>query len=240
MQILHFTDIHLDDFQINHLIETCYEIKPDAVAISGDLTSWESEHAKDIGRLKICRRILEDLNKMLPVIFSTGNHEQYSQENSCQDWDLFCSDNQTKMFEKSEEKILFTTIPYSDLETINKKLLDQEKQEFKKNPDAIRIWLHHDPPYQSGCAGDPKFQNGSRQLELVLQKNHPHFLLCGHIHSAPHTGAKIALTYCHKTICSNPGANHGENHTITAPYSIIDTTKLEANWIPASRQKRIP
>jgi len=203
-KILHFSDLHADPTHLAAVLEICRHEKPVIVAISGDLTNWENDRAKDLKTLEESRRFLIELDRHWPVAFCSGNHEEWTAMHAANKWEVACPNNQSTVFNRGNKTWIISCFPYGDNGT-STDALHQEHWLQQKYPEAIRIWLHHEPPLGSSCGWSVESFNGCPRIREVIRTKKPDLLLCGHVHSAPFTGG-LSTERMFETICCNPGS----------------------------------
>lgn len=237
MIILHFSDLHDDARHQFFMKSICDAAKPDLVAISGDMTSWAMDAPGNAEVLKRNLAFIEALNLSHRVAFCSGNHEAWTAADAAKNLNVFCPDCASRMLQKSGESLIVSCFPYSDNDVISRDVLGAEFVFSRKNREATRVWLHHDPPWRSLTAWQGAGYAGSVALLHALKEKAPHFVLSGHYHMAPFNGGK-SVERCFSTICCNPGsttAREGDDATDTPPYITIDTLSRTAVWTEPQR-----
>lgn len=217
--------------QCKNLLKICDKEKPDILALTGDITYWQNT-SSDKTLLEKAKAWVETLNIMIPVVFCSGNHEAWTEEFDMGNWTIFCKDGESKTVKKNDERVIITCFPWHDSELVPTSALKAERDQKCREPNATRVWLHHDPAWGSACGWNGYGFQGNRSLQILLNEYKPDFLLSGHIHSAPYTGGR-AIERLNETLCLNPGSSatrNDEYYTAIPKYCRIDTITMQADW----------
>ena len=237
MIILHFSDLHDDAGHLLCMKNVCDAVKPDLVAVSGDMTSWVLDDPQNMAVMKRNCAFLEELNSSHRVAFCSGNHEAWTAPDAAKHLNVFCPDGASRMLQKGEEQLIVSCFPYFDNDVVSRDVFSEEFSLLRKNREAGRVWLHHNPPWRSLTAWQGAGYAGSVALLHALKERAPHFVLSGHYHMAPFNGG-TSVERCFSTICCNPGsttAREGDEASASPPYITIDTLARTAAWTPPGR-----
>ena len=236
MIITHFTDLHANKNQCINLLEICSKVKPDIIAISGDLTNW-NDGDSDKPLLKQAGKWVELVNGIFPIAFCSGNHEAWTDPNEVESWNIFCKDNEAKAVIKEEDDIcIISCFPWSDTGSSYAETLKEDQRLHQQHPNATRVWLHHEPAQGSACSWMGSGYSGNFYLQHLLRDYKPDFLLSGHIHCAPFVGGR-AIEQMFDTTCLNPGSAATRQDEFYSPipnYCLIDTKAKTAEWKKAN------
>jgi hypothetical protein len=195
MRILAFTDLHGDTKLADKLLSKIKKEKPEVIVCAGDISNFGSG----------IRILLKKFNLGIPFLIIPGNHETpeeiqvYSREfKSVKDihlkhfilghlFFLGCGGGgfteQHAEFEQSEKKFS---------EAINKLKIQDHKYQV--------ILVTHQPPYKTKLDKIYGEFSGSKSIRKFIEKYHPAYCICGHIHENEGKSDKIE-----GTVIINPG-----------------------------------
>ncbi len=223
----------------------------DLVLLAGDITMGARSERLII---KVFTKLAALFPPPLPVFFLPGNHDHpdlmgtpsYVPDN------FFQMHNKISTFsldpEQSEEKSLLilgfggsTPIPgfplgpgpnyitYSE-EELHEHLtnLFEETESIRQNPSNITLLFLHTPPINTQLdLTHQKVHVGSSSVREVIEKNHPHIVVAGHIHESK------AIDYLGETLLVNSGeAKYGH-------YAVIEMSGDENSAVLLKIEKNV-
>jgi len=120
---------------------------------------------------------------------------------------------------KSDDKKWFGDGDQECIHGLRVASLGYEDYHFEKLSDCD-VLLTHVPPANTSVATQHASDFGCPQLRAALKSKiiTPGHLLCGHVHSPRKHAIKLG-----KTIVSNPGGNHGEEHPSYCTLEILES-----------------
>ena len=144
-KIAHLSDIH-DKNWGETLIAPIQEENPDIIVITGDLID---SNEPDIYSASL---LIEELNKIAPIYFVTGNHEAWSDhydtlKESLLNLNVHVLENQTVMLQENDEEILVMGIqdPAFATEDEHSLTIEARVQELSGQFDGFKLLLAHRP-----------------------------------------------------------------------------------------------
>lgn len=188
-KILHLSDLHNKSFGKNqkNLVEEIRKIKPDLIVFTGDIIDRRRYDEKP------SLLLMNEIIKIAPVYYVTGNHEIWSGkfdslEKKLKDTGVNILRNEQKAIRKGESEIHLIGIDdpaVSSSYNMEDEIIDKEIQETigKKYNEEYKILLSHRPE---------KFH--------IYSKNNLDLILCGHAH-----GGQIRLPFIGGIIAPNQG-----------------------------------
>lgn len=188
-KILHLSDLHNKSFGKNQkkLVENIRTIKPDLIVFTGDIIDrrWYDEKPSVL--------LMNEITKIAPVYYVTGNHELWSGkfdslEKKLKDTGVNILRNEQKVVKKGYSQIHIIGIDDPVINSSYKteeRVIDEEIQEAigKKYNNEYKILLSHRPE---------KFH--------IYSKNNIDLILCGHAH-----GGQVRLPFIGGIIAPNQG-----------------------------------
>jgi predicted MPP superfamily phosphohydrolase len=148
------------------------------------------------------------------------------------------TDRRSQILESPSGKLVVTTIPFFPGQggpRVCSALWDEGHRQ-RTTSGAPWIVLHHEPPADTMVGG----HSGDPSLFYKIREYQPDFVLSGHIHGQPYTGAfadRIGPTWCF-----NPGVPPaGQMRGAKIPnHIVLDTGRRSATWHATPALDKIP
>ncbi|MCY6369739.1 metallophosphoesterase [Clostridium ganghwense] len=188
-KIVHLSDLHNKSFGNNqkHLVQKIKKIKPDLIVFTGDIIDRRRYNEKP----SLC--LIEEITKLAPVYYVTGNHEIWSGkfhtlEKKLKQNGAKVLRNEGRVINKGNSEMLILGIDdpaiNSTYET-EEEVVDKEIKQamIKKYNDKYKILLSHRPE---------KF--------LIYSENNIDLIFSGHAH-----GGQVRLPFIGGIIAPNQG-----------------------------------
>lgn len=227
---------------LDPLIQSLRELKPDHIAVTGDLVNLALD-----GEFTNARAFLEDLGSPERVSAICGNHDAYlpgSLAKAIQNWEPYLTSDASTATENSPEQFPFlrirgevaligcnsaeATLPFFATGYFREDQANRLRKVLRQTRGLCRVVMIHHPPI-SGATKWHKRLIGIKRFQEVIRNEGAELILHGHTHLA--TRSAIPGNRKPVPVICVPAAGNGlGDHRPAGRYNLFDIEKSGSNW----------